>query len=379
MNKEHVSVVRRGAAAIARWRKKAAPPRRLDLSGSNLSGVLLTGANLTGADLTGADLSGARLTDAELARADLTGADLSGADLTTADLSDAMLADAYLSEAHLIGATLESAKLPGADLERADLTDTNLSYADLNDAHLFEANLSGADFRYVYLDGANLSHCELIQTVFIDVDLSRVVGLESIEHLGPSTLDWGTLQRSWPLPEAFLRGCGLPDQLITFLPSLLTANPIQYYPVFISYSSQDDEFARRLYNDLQGSHVRCWFAPEDLKIGARTRVGIDEAIRVHDKLLLVLSEHSVASDWVEQEVETAMERERKTGRLVLFPIRIDDAVFDQESGWAAHLRRTRNIGDFTKWKDHDAYRPAFQRVLRDLKQEITSPMPGTVR
>ena len=35
-----------------------------------------------------------------------------------------------------------------------------------------------------------------------------------------------------------------------------------------------------------------------------------------------------------------------------------------KKGWSAYLR---NIGDFTCWKDHDAYLAAFARLLRDLK------------
>jgi hypothetical protein len=33
------------------------------------------------------------------------------------------------------------------------------------------------------------------------------------------------------------------------------------------------------------------------------------------------------------------------------------------------MRRGRNIGDFSKWKQHDAYQTAFARLLRDLKAE----------
>jgi hypothetical protein len=36
--------------------------------------------------------------------------------------------------------------------------------------------------------------------------------------------------------------------------------------------------------------------------------------------------------------------------------------------WAAKVRQ-RHIGDFTHWKDHDAYKKAFDRLLRDLKAE----------
>ncbi len=88
---------------------------------------------------------------------------------------------------------------------------------------------------------------------------------------------------------------------------------------------------------------------------------------MHDKLLLILSEDSISSDWVEDEVESALERERNEKRLVLFPIRLDEAVVTTQKAWAASLRRQRYIGDFTNWKTHDAYQKSFERLLRDLK------------
>ena len=147
----------------------------------------------------------------------------------------------------------------------------------------------------------------------------------------------------------------------------LVGKPIDYYSCFISYSSKDEDFAKRLYADLQSHNVRCWFAPEDLKIGDKIRTGIDEAIRLHDKLLLVLSKSSVASGWVEREMKTALAKERKEKRTVLFPVRVDKAVFESPFDWATEIRHERNIGDFTHWKDHDAYQKAFQRLLKDLK------------
>ena len=87
-----------------------------------------------------------------------------------------------------------------------------------------------------------------------------------------------------------------------------------------------------------------------MKIGDRLRPRIDETIRVYDKLLLVLSKTSVASQWVEQEVETALARERRQGTTILFPVRIDNTVMALETGWPALIRNTRNIGDFRRWK-----------------------------
>ncbi|MFZ0610893.1 MAG: toll/interleukin-1 receptor domain-containing protein [Desulfobacterales bacterium] len=151
--------------------------------------------------------------------------------------------------------------------------------------------------------------------------------------------------------------------------SSLTGKAFEYYSCFISYSSRNQDFAERLYSDLQNKGVRCWFAPEDMKIGDKIRDRIDQSIRIHDKLLLVLSENSIPSEWVEDEVEAAYEQERQRGKTVLFPIRLDSAVMDTDKAWATKLRRTRHIGDFTQWKAHGAYKKAFDRLMRDLKAD----------
>lgn len=147
-----------------------------------------------------------------------------------------------------------------------------------------------------------------------------------------------------------------------------TDTALEFYSCFISYSSKDNEFAKRLYADLRAWGVRCWFDHEDLKIGDKFRQRIDEAIRLYDKLLLVLSETSVNSTWVEKEVLTAFEKEnRQKGKPVLFPIRLDTAAMNAQQEWAGDIRRTRHIGDFSQWRDGDSYTKAFERLLRDLR------------
>ena len=277
---------------------------------------------------------------------DFSGADLSGIGLSRGDLYRATLRHANLRRADFSGANLSGANLSDADLRRADLSSTDL-------------------------DGATLSGAILSETAFANVDLSHTKGLTDCRHAGPSTIDPRTLSRSGQLPTAFLRGIGLSDTFIDYIPSLFN-QPLQFYSCFISYSHKDEAFAKRLHADLQDKGVRCWYAPEDLPIGERIRVGIDQAIRKHDKLLLILSEHSVNSQWVESEVESALEKERDSGRLVLFPVRIDDTVMQNRDGWPRAIKNTRNIGDFCNWKDYDAYQQVFERLVRDLKTSLAA-------
>jgi hypothetical protein len=289
--------------------------------------------------------------------------DLSWADFSQADLRWANLSEANLGGANLGGANLNKAILHWANLEVADLSGANLT-----GAHLGEAILTRA-----HLDRAKFSETVLGNTVFADVDLSHAEELHTCQHLGPSTIGIDTIYRSkGNIPDEFLRGCGVPELFITYARSLV-GQAIEFYSCFISYSSHDQAFAERLHADLRAKNLRCWFAPEDLKIGERFRERIQESIRVFDKVMIVLSEASVHSRWVEREVNAAREREERENRTVLFPIRIDDAVMDAPQPWAADIRRTRHIGDFRRWERPDAYQTVLERLLRDLRADAPTP------
>lgn len=344
-NPEHLEILMKGGEVWNEWRK-ANPEITPDLSGAYLFGVDLYGGNYI-LNLARVNLSEAELKGANLIRVDLEGANLSKAKLHWADLRDTNLSGANLSEANLVGTVFGQFNC---------FWDATL---DTYTAIVGVTRFDGTDFSRARIGG----------TIFDNVDLSTAIGLDTVTHDDASTIGVNTLSRfRQQIPETFLRGVGIPEKLITYLPSLLD-DFIQFYSCFISFSSNDQDFAERLYSDLQGKGVRCWYAPADLRIGDRIRDRIDESIRLRDKLLLILSEHSIASEWVEHEVESALEEERKRGRAILFPVRIDDAVMDRQKAWTSLIRRTRHIGDFTRWKQYDQYQEAFDRLLRDLKAE----------
>lgn len=329
-----------------------------------------------------------RFDGAMLKNASLTMDCLAGASFADADLRNAVLNGAILCGLNLSRARLDSAQLSGVDLADAVLAEADLAWADLRGANLrgaalTAAHLASTDFGGARLAGADLTGAQLSETVFADVDLSETKGLEALQHRGPSVVDQRTLELSSDLPLAFLRGVGCPDWLIqSYRGYGKGIKSLQFYSCFISHSSKDDDFAVRLHADLQNSGVRCWFAPEDLKTGDVLEDTITGAIRLHEKLVIVLSVHSVGSAWVKREVQTAQARERKEGRPVLFPIRLDDAIKASTEAWASYLWDQRHITDFTGWKDHDAYKKAFERILRDLKadpprQSSPPPSPGT--
>jgi hypothetical protein len=132
-----------------------------------------------------------------------------------------------------------------------------------------------------------------------------------------------------------------------------------------------------LHADLQNKGVRCWFAPHDIKGGRKIHEQIDEAIRVYDRLLLVLSDASMKSKWVKTEIAHARQKELSQSRRVLFPISLvpfsgvkEWKQFDSEIGDdSAREIREYFIPDFSSWKNHDQYQKAFTQLLKDLKAE----------
>jgi len=349
-NPEHVAKLKEGVEVWNPWKIR------------NVPGDL----HIRDADLTGADLHGAQLNGADLIMVDLTGAYLFGAKLRSAKLGGAYLSRADLSGADLTGAVFHRGSLSGANLSGA-----NLCGADLSSTNLSLANLTGAR-----LDGVYLYHAKLRETVFGNVDLRNAQGLDECFHEGPSTIDYRTLALSGPLPLAFLRGCGLPDNYINYLPSLLN-QPVQFYSCFISYSTEDQAFANRLHADLQNSGVRCWFSPHDIQGGKKIHEQIDAAIHLYDRLLLILSKASMAIEWVKTEIAKARRRELREKHRMLFPVRLVDfeslqdwECFDADTGKdSAREIREYFIPDLSNWKDHDSYEKAFDGLLRDLKAD----------
>jgi len=404
-NEELLRLLRASLENWNRWRKaypaievdlrnadlSRADLSRADLSGADLRETDFREANLSEANLSGTKLSGAKLRKADLRRAflngaNLTGADLTGADLVSADLSGASFTYSILSGADLSGADFNYTILSGANLSGAKLRAAKLRKANLRGADLREANLREAIFSRAALKGADLSKAMIADTIYGSSDLSEVIGLEAIVHDGPSIILTDTFALSkGNIPEAFLRGCGLADweieavklhspnlsneeinRIIYKMYDLRATQALQISPLFVSYSHADGEFVDKVGDKLTKKGIRYWRDIHDMKAGRLERQ-IDRAIRQNPTVLLVLSEHSLESDWVEHEVRTARGFEKEIGHDTLCPVALDDSW--KSSRWPKRIMeqiKEYNILDFSKWEDHSVFDKQFKKLLDGL-------------
>lgn len=133
--------------------------------------------------------------------------------------------------------------------------------------------------------------------------------------------------------------------------------------VFISYSRADLEFVDWLAGTLVARRHHIWLDRWELNIGDSLISRIQTALGDSDAILIVLSKHSVASEWCKKELNSSLMRELEEKRVLVLPCVIDDCnvpLFLKEKLYA----------DFRKSRT-DALEQIHDSLLR-----ITNPQQG---
>jgi TIR domain len=197
-------------------------------------------------------------------------------------------------------------------------------------------------------------------------------------HIGPSILGVDSIIRSkGKIPEIFLRGIGLPDEWITYIPSLV-GDGIQFFSCFISYSSLDKPFAVRLHDSLQSKGIRCWLDEKQLLPGDDISRELERGIHLWDKFLLCASKHSLTSWWVEDEIKTTLEKERALRKerekpvRKLIPLNLDGYMFTNhwDLGVLATEIKSRVAANFQGWETNkQSFDIQVDRVIKGLRAD----------
>lgn len=124
--------------------------------------------------------------------------------------------------------------------------------------------------------------------------------------------------------------------------------------LFLSHSSKDKDFANCLYADLAEQGHTPWLDERNIKAGASIPAEIQKGLASADYVLVLLSPHSVASEWVRAEWEALFWEEMNTRKIKVIPLLIEDC----------------EIPPFLKVKKYIDFREDYAQGLSRLLQDI---------
>lgn len=132
--------------------------------------------------------------------------------------------------------------------------------------------------------------------------------------------------------------------------------------VFISYSSKDERYIKKMTQMLEKMGITYWIAPDMIPAGSNYAREIPSAIQNCDIFLLVLSKASQQSIWVEKEIDSAIYY-RKT----IVPFQIDDSPMTDM--FRFYLNNVQTIYCANRPKD----------AIEELKQRLRTLLKLTAR
>lgn len=127
--------------------------------------------------------------------------------------------------------------------------------------------------------------------------------------------------------------------------------------VFISYSSKNQQMADSVRLLLKENSISCWMAPYDIPAGSRYAYVINDALEKCSCLLLLLTNASQMSQFVEREIERAI-----TYKKPILPMQLED--LELNSGFKFYIGNSQIIAV----PEICADAPEFLRILAGIKQ-----------
>jgi hypothetical protein len=142
--------------------------------------------------------------------------------------------------------------------------------------------------------------------------------------------------------------------------------------IFLSHSSKDKAFTRKLASRLADYDIEFWLDEAEINVGDSLMIRISSAIEETDFIAVVLSHESVNSHWVQVELQMAMNRELSDKQVRVLPILIEKCEIPM-------FLRDKLYADFT---DPQSFNAPFAQILRALGvekslEEVSKPTLST--
>lgn len=133
--------------------------------------------------------------------------------------------------------------------------------------------------------------------------------------------------------------------------------------IFLCHSSRDKFFVRELAERLKTFKVKVWLDEAEINIGDSLTEKIGQAIDATDFVGVVLSHNSVNSEWVQKELQVAIQKEFANRRVVVLPLLLEAVQIPP-------FLRDKLYADFTTPEKYEVQFPKLLKALGIPIKEI---------
>lgn len=110
---------------------------------------------------------------------------------------------------------------------------------------------------------------------------------------------------------------------------------------FLSHSSKDKPFVRKLAADLNTAGIGVWLDEQKILVGDSIAEKIGQGLAESDYFIIILSEHSTESAWVQKELNQALITEIEKRKVTILPLKLSECTIPP-------LIRDKKYADFSK-------------------------------
>lgn len=135
--------------------------------------------------------------------------------------------------------------------------------------------------------------------------------------------------------------------------------------VFISFSSKNSAIAQAICHKLEENNIKSWIAPRDIPVGTKYSSVITRAIKDCSAVVLVFSEQSAKSAWVESEINIAFTNEKP-----IIPYKIDSSLLENYDEFYLMLNNRHWIDAYPDVDSH--YTELISVVLQVVSETCNS-------
>lgn len=248
--------------------------------------------------------------------------------------------------------------------------------------------LLACHFTNLSMSSISFRNSMLVRNIFSNCTLTSktIAATCSTEDNNYSSIDLHTINNSASiLPIALEKVFGITEPDIKGFVQGLTRR-IELQSAFISYSFKDKEFAQALNQRLLMKGVITFLWEKDAPGGRSLTKIMSENVYKHERLVFIASKNSIRSEACQFELSEGRKKQDKNWETILFPIHIDNYLFDVEledirprekqNEYWKNIQELRSVNsiDFsafnkkTKFKS-EAFNKAIEALVKALRKE----------